>query len=133
MRIRDRMIILPLSIVIHYCLTKTSYLTFIGFHSVQLQCCLMAVTISVRAPSWKDDVRACALTLFVPYKLRKLRLTNGAVLSVSTLNTTNQDSLSLSLVTFYIATIVYVVLRSNLTSKTCDMTQTYDWLDILCI
>ena len=30
---------------------------------------------SVHAPSWHDDVRACALAFFVPYTLHKFRLT----------------------------------------------------------
>ena len=67
--------ILPLSIVLHYCLTKTSDLTFIGCHNVRLQSCLMVVTTSMRAPSWRDDVRACAGTCFVPYLLNKFTLT----------------------------------------------------------
>ena len=62
MSIRDRMIIIPLSIVPHYCLNKTSDLTFIGCHNVRLQYCLMVVTTAVSATSWYDDVRACALT-----------------------------------------------------------------------
>ena len=74
MSIRDRMNILFLSIVIHYCLIKTSDLTFIRCHNVQLQSCLMVVTTSVRAPSWHDDVCACALTRFVPYRLHKFNL-----------------------------------------------------------
>ena len=52
-----------------------SDLIFIGCHNVRLQSCLMVVTMSVRAPSWNDNVRACALTRFVPYKLHKFRLT----------------------------------------------------------
>ena len=75
MSIRDRMIIITLSIVLHYCLTKTSDLTFIRCHNVRLQSCCMVVTTSVRAPSWNDDICACALTRFSPYPLRKLRLT----------------------------------------------------------
>ena len=77
MSIRARMIILPLSIVLHYCLTKTSNLTFIGFHNVLLQYCLMIVTMSMRAPSWHCDVRACAIKRFVPYPLHKFRLTSS--------------------------------------------------------
>ena len=72
-----RMIILPLSIVLHYCLTKTSDLTFIGCHNVQLQSCLMVMTTSVRAPLWHDDVRVCALACFVPYPLHKFILTSS--------------------------------------------------------
>ena len=56
------MIILPLSIVLHYCLNKTSDLTFIGFHNFWLQSNPMFVMMSIHAPSWYDDVRACALT-----------------------------------------------------------------------
>ena len=63
MSIHTRMIILSLSVVIHYCLTKTSDLTFIEFHNVRFQSCLMVVTTSVRAPSWHDDVHACAHTV----------------------------------------------------------------------
>ena len=37
----------------------------------------MVVTTSVRAPSWHDDVRACALARFVPYPLHKFRLTSS--------------------------------------------------------
>ena len=74
MSIRTSMIILILSIVLHYCLTKTSYLKLIGFHNVQLQSCLMAVTTYMRAPSWYEDVQVCALTHFVPYPLHKFRL-----------------------------------------------------------
>ena len=59
----------PLSIVLHYCLSNTSNLTFIGFHNILLQYCFMDVTASVCAPSWHDDVRVCALTRFVPYPL----------------------------------------------------------------
>ena len=67
--IRARMIILPLSIVLHYFLTKTSDLTFIGCHNVRLQFCSMVVTTSVRAPSRHDDVHTCALMRFVPYPI----------------------------------------------------------------
>ena len=77
MSIRARMIILPLSIVLHYCLTKTSDLTFIGCHNVQLQSCLMVVMTSVHVPSWYDNIRACALTRFVPYPLHKFRVTSA--------------------------------------------------------
>ena len=62
MSIRARMIIPPLSIVLHYCITKISDLTFIRCNNVQLQYCLMAVITSVHAPSWHDNVHACALT-----------------------------------------------------------------------
>ena len=34
----------------------------------------MVVTLSVRAPSWHDDVRACSLTQFIPYPLNNFRL-----------------------------------------------------------
>ena len=73
MSIRARIIILPLSIVLYYCLTKTSYLTFIRCNNIRLQSFWMVT--SVRAPSWHDDVHACALTCFVPYPLHKFRLT----------------------------------------------------------
>ena len=45
------MIIIPLSIVLHYCFTKKFDLTFIGFHNFWLQSCWMVVMTSVRAPS----------------------------------------------------------------------------------
>ena len=75
MSILTRMIILRLYIVLCYCLTKTSYLTFIGCHSVQLQSCWMVVTRSVRTPSWHYDRHACDLMCFVLYPLHKFRLT----------------------------------------------------------
>ena len=50
-------------------------MTFIGCHNVQLQSFLMVMATYVRAPLWYDDIRACALTLFVPYSLHKFRLT----------------------------------------------------------
>ena len=62
MSIRARMLILPFSILLHYSLTKTSDLTFTGCHNVRLKSCSMVMATSVRAPSWHDDVRACALT-----------------------------------------------------------------------
>ena len=68
------MIILPLYILIHSCLTKTSYLTFIGCHNARIQSCWIVVTTSVRAPSWHDVVCACTLTHFFPYPLHKFRL-----------------------------------------------------------
>ena len=68
------MIILTLSIVLHYCFTKTSDLTFIRFHNVRLQYFFMVVTTSMRAPSWHDNVSACGITHFVPYQLHKFRL-----------------------------------------------------------
>ena len=77
MSIRARIIILPLSIVLHYCLTKTSNLTFIGCHNVWIQSCLMVMTTYMRALSWHDYVRAFALTCFVPYPLHKFRLTSS--------------------------------------------------------
>ena len=75
MSIPSRIIILPLSIILNYCLTKKSDLTFIGCHNVQLQSCSMVMATYVRAPLWYDDVRACVLTRFVPYSLHKFRLT----------------------------------------------------------
>ena len=75
MSIRARMIILPLSIVLHYFLTKTSELKFIVCHNVRLQYCSMVVTTSVRASSWHDDIHVCALMHFVPYPLLKFSLT----------------------------------------------------------
>ena len=75
MSIRDRMVILPLSIAFHYCITKTSDLTFIGCHNVQIQPCLMVVTMSVCTLSWHEDVRVCVLNCFVPYLLHKFILT----------------------------------------------------------
>ena len=77
MIIRVKMIILPLYIVINYCLTKTSDLTFIVGHNVQLQLCSMGVTTSVRAQSWYDNVRVCSLTHFVSYPIHKFRLASS--------------------------------------------------------
>ena len=57
------MIILPLSVVLSYCLTKTSDLTFIGCHKVRLQSCLMVMTMSMCAPLWHDNVHVCAHTV----------------------------------------------------------------------
>ena len=51
MSILVKIVIIPLSIVLHLCLTKTSDLEFIGCHSIRLQSCLMVVTMSVRTPS----------------------------------------------------------------------------------
>ena len=62
MSIHTRMIILSLSVVIHYCLTKTSDLTFIRCHNVRLEKYQMVVTKSVRAPSCNENVCAWALT-----------------------------------------------------------------------
>ena len=75
MSIRARMIVIPLSIVLHYSITKTSNLTFIGCHNIQHQSCSMIVTTSVCAPSWHDNIHVCALTRFAPYPLHKFRLT----------------------------------------------------------
>ena len=77
MSIRARMIILPLSIVLNYFLTKTSGLTFIGCHNFRLQSCSMIGITSVHALSWHDNVRACAFTRFVPYPLCKFILTSS--------------------------------------------------------
>ena len=74
-RIRTRMITITLTIVINYCLTKKSDLTFIGCHNVQIQPCLMVVTKSVCTLSWHEDVRVCVLNCFVPYLLHKFILT----------------------------------------------------------
>ena len=74
MSIRARMIILSLSIVPHYSLTKISDLTFIEYHNVCLEYYWMVVTTYVHAPSCHDDVHECALTVFVLYPPRKLRL-----------------------------------------------------------
>ena len=74
MSICSRMIILTLSIVLNYCLTKTSNLTLIRYHNVQLHSCWMFVTTSVRALLWHDCIHVCALTRFVPYPLHKFRL-----------------------------------------------------------
>ena len=74
MKICSRMTIIPLSIVLYYCLTKTSRLTFIRFHNVRPQSCWMSVKTSVRAPSWHDEVRACAFTRLVHYPQHKFRL-----------------------------------------------------------
>ena len=62
MSIRASIIILPLSIVPHCFLTKTSNLMFIVCHNIRLQSCLMVVMRSVRAPSGHGDVCACAHT-----------------------------------------------------------------------
>ena len=69
MSIRARMIILPLSVVLHYCLTKTSDLKFIRCHNVQLYSCWMVVMTSLRALSGHEDahkhVRLHAMTVHV--------------------------------------------------------------------
>ena len=70
------MIIIPLDIILHYCLTKTSELTFIIYHNIRFEYFWMVVKTSMRALSYNDDVRACALTLFVPYPLCKFMLTS---------------------------------------------------------
>ena len=75
MSIRSCMIIISLSIVSHFDLTKTTDLTFIGCHNVRLESYRMAVTSSVCASSWHDDANACTLTIFVPYPLNKFILT----------------------------------------------------------
>ena len=49
---------------------------FIGFHNVLLASYWMVVTTSLCVTSWHDNVRACALTVFVPYPLRKFILTS---------------------------------------------------------
>ena len=46
-------------------LLKTSYLTFIGCYNVRIEYSWVVMTTSVRAPSWHDNVRVCALTVFV--------------------------------------------------------------------
>ena len=46
-------------------------------HNVWLQSCWMVAMTSVRAPSWHNDICACALTRFVPYPLHKFRLTSS--------------------------------------------------------
>ena len=84
MSIHARTTILPLSIVLCYCLTKSSNLTFIGCHNVQLQSCSMVVTTSVRAPSWHGDIHMCTLTCFVRYPLHKFRLPTSFLLFVAT-------------------------------------------------
>ena len=71
------MIILSFSILLHYCLTKTSDLMFIGFHTVQLESFWMVVMMSVRLLPWNNNVHACALTFFVPYPLCKFRITSS--------------------------------------------------------
>ena len=50
-------------------------MTFIRCHNVQLQSCSMVITTFMRALSWHDDMRVCAVTRFVPYTLHKFRLT----------------------------------------------------------
>ena len=64
MSIRERMIILPLYIILHYCLTKNSDLMFIRCHNILLQSCLMVLTTSVSAISWHDKLRVCTITFF---------------------------------------------------------------------
>ena len=54
---------------------KTPNLKFIICHNVQIASYHMVVTTSVYVPSWNDDIRACALTVFIPYPLCKFRLT----------------------------------------------------------
>ena len=75
MSIRARMIIIYLSIIPHFGITKKSDLTFILFNSVQLKVYHMVVTMYVHAFLWHDDIRACTIMVFVPYPLRKFRLT----------------------------------------------------------
>ena len=77
MSIRARMIILPLYIFLHHCLTKTSDLIFIICHNVQIQSCCMVVKMSKCSPSWHDTICACTLTCFVPYPLHKFILTSS--------------------------------------------------------
>ena len=76
MSIRARMIILPLSSLLHYCLTKTSKLTVVGYNNDTLQSCWMVVTTYVHAPSWHDGLCVCTLTHLVPYPLHKFILTS---------------------------------------------------------
>ena len=56
------MIVIPLSIVLHYCPIKTSELTFIRCHNSWFNFFCVAVTTSVRAPSCHDNVRVCSPT-----------------------------------------------------------------------
>ena len=74
MSIRARMNILSLYIIPHYCITKTSDFTSIVCHNVLLESCRMVGMTSMRAPSWHDDICVCALTVFVPYSIRKFIL-----------------------------------------------------------
>ena len=74
MIIHARMVILYLSIVPHFVLTKTTDLIFIGCHIILLKYCLVVVTMSVHVPSWHDNARACALKVLLPHPLRKIRL-----------------------------------------------------------
>ena len=55
-----RMIVLPLSNVLHYCLTKTPDLTLIGCHNVQIQSCWMVVTASMSAHHHGTTTYVCA-------------------------------------------------------------------------
>ena len=71
MSISDHIIILSVSIFHHYCLTKTSDLTFIWCYNVWIEYCNMVVITFVHVPSCHDNIRACALTVFVPYPLCK--------------------------------------------------------------
>ena len=76
------MIILNFSIILHYCLTKTSDLTFIGYHNFWLEYCWMVVTISVRTQAQHDHVFAFALIFlynihYVNLDLRPHFLTDG--------------------------------------------------------
>ena len=75
MGIRARVIIISLSVVLHYCLTKTSELTFIVFHHVRLEYFQMFVKTSVSALPWHENVNSFVLTVFIPCPLRKFRLT----------------------------------------------------------
>ena len=58
------MIILSFSIVLRWCITKTSNLAFIGCHNVRLEYSWVVVTTFVCAQSWNDDVPVWALTRF---------------------------------------------------------------------
>ena len=53
---------------------RRGYLALDHFYNVQLVYYWMIVTTSVCAPSWRNNVCACSLTVFVPYPLHTFRL-----------------------------------------------------------
>ena len=75
MSICAQMVIISLSIALHYFLTKISDLTLIGCYHVWLESYRMVMMTSVRAISWHDDAHVCSFAIFVPYQLHKFSLT----------------------------------------------------------
>ena len=77
MSIRSRIIVIYLSIVLHDCIIKTPDFTFIGCHNVRIESYRIVATASVCSPSWHEDVHVCDHIVFIPYPLRKFRLTSS--------------------------------------------------------